>query len=70
MDGYLLRRTGDDDCATATKPFDFVPYYPGPDLCGHCIPIDAFYLTWKALEYGADTCFIRLAGEVTSLMPE
>ncbi|MGH8370512.1 MAG: nucleotide sugar dehydrogenase, partial [Gammaproteobacteria bacterium] len=56
--------------AAATKPFGFVPYYPGPGLGGHCIPIDPFYLTWKALEYGVDTRFIRLAGEVNSHMPE
>lgn len=56
--------------AAATKPFGFVPYYPGPGLGGHCIPIDPFYLTWKALEYGIDTRFIRLAGEVNSRMPE
>ena len=55
--------------AAATKPFGFVPYYPGPGLGGHCIPIDPFYLTWKALEYGVDTRFIRLAGEVNSHMP-
>jgi UDP-N-acetyl-D-glucosamine dehydrogenase len=55
--------------AAATKPFGFVPYYPGPGLGGHCIPIDPFYLTWKALEYGVDTRFIRLAGEVNSRMP-
>lgn len=56
--------------AAASKPFGFVPYYPGPGLGGHCIPIDPFYLTWKALEYGIDTRFIRLAGEVNSHMPE
>lgn len=56
--------------AAATKPFGFVPYYPGPGLGGHCIPIDPFYLTWKALEFGIDTRFIRLAGEVNSRMPE
>ncbi|HET7395763.1 MAG TPA: nucleotide sugar dehydrogenase, partial [Gammaproteobacteria bacterium] len=56
--------------AAATKPFGFVPYYPGPGLGGHCIPIDPFYLTWKAMEYGVDTRFIRLAGEVNSRMPE
>lgn len=56
--------------AAATKPFGFVPYYPGPGLGGHCIPIDPFYLTWKAAEYGVDTRFIRLAGEVNSRMPE
>ncbi|MGI0501001.1 nucleotide sugar dehydrogenase [Limnospira platensis] len=56
--------------AAATKPFGFVPYYPGPGLGGHCIPIDPFYLTWKAREYGLNTRFIELAGEVNSSMPE
>lgn len=56
--------------AAATKPFGFVPYYPGPGLGGHCIPIDPFYLTWIAREYGVDTRFIELAGEVNSSMPE
>jgi UDP-N-acetyl-D-glucosamine dehydrogenase len=56
--------------AAATKPFGFVPYYPGPGLGGHCIPIDPFYLTWKAREYGIDTRFIELAGEVNRNMPE
>ncbi|HXV12378.1 MAG TPA: nucleotide sugar dehydrogenase [Burkholderiales bacterium] len=56
--------------AAATKPFGFVPYYPGPGLGGHCIPIDPFYLTWKAREYGVDTRFIELAGEVNRNMPE
>lgn len=56
--------------AAATKPFGFVPYYPGPGLGGHCIPIDPFYLTWKAREYGVHTRFIELAGEVNSTMPE
>ncbi len=56
--------------AAATKPFGFVPYYPGPGLGGHCIPIDPFYLTWKAREYGLDTRFIELAGEVNRNMPE
>jgi UDP-N-acetyl-D-glucosamine dehydrogenase len=55
--------------AAATKPFGFVPYYPGPGLGGHCIPIDPFYLTWKAREYGVNTRFIELAGEVNSHMP-
>lgn len=55
--------------AAATKPFGFVPYYPGPGLGGHCIPIDPFYLTWKAREYGLHTRFIELAGEVNSSMP-
>jgi UDP-N-acetyl-D-glucosamine dehydrogenase len=55
--------------AAATKPFGFVPYYPGPGLGGHCIPIDPFYLTWKAREYGINTRFIELAGEVNSYMP-
>ncbi len=56
--------------AAATKPFGFVPYYPGPGLGGHCIPIDPFYLTWKARQYGVDTRFIELAGEVNRAMPE
>jgi len=55
--------------AAATKPFGFVPYFPGPGLGGHCIPIDPFYLTWKAKEYGMSTRFIELAGEVNSMMP-
>jgi UDP-N-acetyl-D-glucosamine dehydrogenase len=56
--------------AASTKPFGFVPYYPGPGLGGHCIPIDPFYLTWKARQYGVHTRFIELAGEVNSGMPE
>lgn len=56
--------------AAATKPFGFTPYYPGPGLGGHCIPIDPFYLTWKAREYGVNTRFIELAGEVNRAMPE
>src|SRR5688572_16690679 len=56
--------------AAATKPFGFVPYYPGPGLGGHCIPIDPFYLSWKARDYGIDTRFIELAGEVNRGMPE
>ncbi len=56
--------------AAATKPFGFTPYYPGPGLGGHCIPIDPFYLTWKAREYGVHTRFIELAGEVNSAMPQ
>ena len=55
--------------AASTKPFGFVPYYPGPGLGGHCIPIDPFYLTWKAREYGMHTRFIELAGEINSSMP-
>ncbi|MBU0665011.1 MAG: nucleotide sugar dehydrogenase [Proteobacteria bacterium] len=55
--------------AAATKPFGFTPYYPGPGLGGHCIPIDPFYLTWKAREYGISTRFIELAGEVNTGMP-
>lgn len=55
--------------AAATKPFGFVPYRPGPGLGGHCIPIDPFYLTWKAREYGLNTRFIELAGEVNRAMP-
>ena len=56
--------------AAATKPFGFVPYWPGPGLGGHCIPIDPFYLTWKAREYGVHTRFIELAGEINRAMPE
>lgn len=56
--------------AASTKPFGFVPYYPGPGLGGHCIPIDPFYLTWKAREYGVHTRFIELAGEINSAMPD
>jgi len=56
--------------AAATKPFGFVPYYPGPGLGGHCIPIDPFYLTWKAREFGVHTRFIELAGEINHRMPE
>jgi UDP-N-acetyl-D-glucosamine dehydrogenase len=56
--------------AAATKPFGFVPYYPGPGLGGHCIPIDPFYLAWKAREYGVHTRFIELAGEINSAMPQ
>jgi len=55
--------------AAATKPFGFVPYYPGPGLGGHCIPVDPFYLTWKAREYGINARFVELAGEVNSNMP-
>lgn len=55
--------------AAATKPFGFVAYRPGPGLGGHCIPIDPFYLTWKAREYGVNTRFIELAGEVNGAMP-
>lgn len=55
--------------AAATKPFGFVPYYPGPGLGGHCIPIDPFYLTWKAREFGLNTRFIELAGEINTSMP-
>ena len=56
--------------AAATKPFGFVPYKPGPGLGGHCIPIDPFYLTWKAREYGINTRFIELAGEINHYMPQ
>ena len=56
--------------AAATKPFGFTPYYPGPGVGGHCIPIDPFYLTWKAREYGVHTRFIELAGEINSSMPK
>lgn len=56
--------------AAATKPFGFTPYYPGPGIGGHCIPIDPFYLTWKAREYGLHTRFIELAGEINNQMPQ
>ena len=56
--------------AARTKPFGFTPFYPGPGLGGHCIPIDPFYLTWKAREYEFATRFIELAGEINSRMPE
>lgn len=55
--------------AAKTKPFGFMPFYPGPGLGGHCIPIDPFYLTWKAREYDIRTRFIELAGEINSAMP-
>lgn len=54
----------------ATKPFGFMPFYPGPGLGGHCIPIDPFYLTYKAREYGVPTRFIELAGEINTNMPQ
>ncbi len=56
--------------AAKTKPFGFMPFYPGPGLGGHCIPIDPFYLTWKAREYGVSTRFIELAGEINTSMPD
>jgi UDP-N-acetyl-D-glucosamine dehydrogenase len=56
--------------AAKTKPFGFMPFYPGPGLGGHCIPIDPFYLTWKAREFGIATRFIELAGEINTSMPE
>lgn len=55
--------------AASTKPFGFMPFYPGPGLGGHCIPIDPFYLTWKAREFEMNTRFIELAGEVNTSMP-
>jgi UDP-N-acetyl-D-glucosamine dehydrogenase len=56
--------------AAKTKPFGFMPFYPGPGLGGHCIPIDPFYLTWKAREYGISTRFIELAGQINTAMPK
>ena len=56
--------------AASTKPFGFTPFYPGPGWGGHCIPIDPFYLTWKAREYDVHTKFIELAGEINTNMPE
>lgn len=55
--------------AAATKPFGFMPFWPGPGLGGHCIPVDPFYLTWKAKEFGVHTRFIELAGEINRYMP-
>ena len=55
--------------AAATKPFGFTPFYPGPGLGGHCIPIDPFYLTWRARQYDLTTRFIELAGEINQAMP-
>ncbi len=55
--------------AAKTKPFGFMPFYLGPGLGGHCIPIDPFYLTWKARKHGQETRFIELAGEVNTAMP-
>ncbi len=55
--------------ASATKPFGFTPFFPGPGLGGHCIPVDPFYLTWKAKQYDFNTRFIELAGEINSAMP-
>jgi UDP-N-acetyl-D-glucosamine dehydrogenase len=56
--------------AAKTKPFGFMPFYPGPGLGGHCIPIDPFFLTWKAREFGQHTRFIELAGEINTSMPQ
>src|ERR1700724_897573 len=56
--------------AAATKPFGFMPFYPGPGLGGHCIPIDPFYLTWKAREFDVTARFIELAGQINAAMPE
>jgi UDP-N-acetyl-D-glucosamine dehydrogenase len=55
--------------AAKTKPFGFMPFFPGPGLGGHCIPIDPFYLSWKAREYDIPTRFIELAGEINARMP-
>ncbi|RWP19308.1 MAG: nucleotide sugar dehydrogenase [Mesorhizobium sp.] len=55
--------------AASTKPFGYMPFYPGPGLGGHCIPVDPFYLTWKAREYGLSTRFIELSGEINVSMP-
>jgi UDP-N-acetyl-D-glucosamine dehydrogenase len=56
--------------AAKSKPFGFMPFYPGPGLGGHCIPIDPFYLTWKAKQHGVTSRFIELAGEVNTAMPD
>ena len=55
--------------AASTKPFGFTPFYPGPGLGGHCIPIDPYYLSWKANKLGIKTDFIKLAGEINSSIP-
>ena len=55
--------------AAATKPFGYMPFYPGPGLGGHCIPVDPFYLTWRAREFGMETRFIELAGQINTAMP-
>jgi UDP-N-acetyl-D-glucosamine dehydrogenase len=55
--------------AAKTKPFGFMPFYPGPGLGGHCIPVDPFYLSWKAKQFGFDARFIELAGHVNGSMP-
>tara|TARA_B100000575_G_C22568276_1_gene360128 strand:- start:180 stop:485 length:306 start_codon:yes stop_codon:yes gene_type:complete len=55
--------------AASTKPFGFTPYFPGPGLGGHCIPIDPFFLSWKVREYNMSTKFIELAGEINQSMP-
>jgi len=55
--------------AASTKPFGYMPFYPGPGLGGHCIPVDPFYLTWKARQYGMTSRFIELAGEINTAMP-
>jgi UDP-N-acetyl-D-glucosamine dehydrogenase len=56
--------------AAKTKPFEYQAFYPGPGLGGHCIPIDPFYLTWKAREFDFNTQFIELAGEINTSMPD
>ena len=56
--------------AAKTKPFGYMPFYPGPGLGGHCIPIDPFYLNWKAKQHGMEARFIKLAGEVNNAMPD
>ena len=55
--------------AAKTKPYGFMPFYPGPGLGGHCIPIDPYYLSWKAKENSANAKFIELADEINNLMP-
>ena len=71
---FLFERIGIDVWevieAAKTKPFGFMPFYPGPGLGGHCIPIDPFYLTWRARQYELSTRFIELAGEINTAMPE
>ena len=67
MDGRTIHEVIE---AASTKPFGYSPFYPGPGLGGHCIPIDPFYLSWKARQCGVDSRFIKLAGEINTAMPE
>ena len=70
MCGYLDIDVWEVIKAAATKPFGFMPFYPGPGIGGHCIPLDPFYLTWKSRLHGYEAKFIELAGEINRTMPE